>query len=123
LLSTTGERLFLQYFLNITLMMVIRYDYKNVAANGGFFFLASRLARYTGNTTYIEWAEKTWDWFSTSVLYDNATHQINDGTSIEQGCTQADHTQWSYNYGFFVGGLAFLFNTASDSELSIGFID
>lgn len=34
------------------------YNYKNPAANGGFFQLAARLARYTGNQSYITWAEK-----------------------------------------------------------------
>jgi mannan endo-1,6-alpha-mannosidase len=92
------------------------YNYKNVAANGGLFLLAARLGRYTGNQTYIDWAEKEWDWFSNSVLYDNTTNQINDGTSIDQNCTQADHTQWSYNYGFFIGGLAFMYNQTGDPK-------
>ncbi|TKA67939.1 hypothetical protein B0A55_06570 [Friedmanniomyces simplex] len=54
------------------------YDYKNTVANGGFFMLASRLARYTGNQTYVDWAEKEWNWFSQSVLLDNATYQTED---------------------------------------------
>lgn len=89
------------------------YTYKNAVANGGFFMLASRLARYTGNDTYVQWAEQSWTWFSESVLYDNATYQINDGTTDTVNCTQADHTQWSYNYGLWIVGLAFLYNHVS----------
>lgn len=86
------------------------YDYKNVPANGGFFMIASRLARYTGNQTYVDWANKAWDWFEDSVLFDNSTYQINDGTVDTENCTSADHTQWSYNYGLYLGGLAYLYN-------------
>jgi mannan endo-1,6-alpha-mannosidase len=89
------------------------YDYKNPAANGGFFLLAARLARFTNNETYTDWAIKEWDWFSNSVLLDNTTYQVNDGTSSSANCTAADHQQWSYNYGFYIGGLAFLYNHAS----------
>lgn len=92
------------------------YTYKNVPANGGFFMLAARLARYTGNDTYVTYAEKEWDWFIDSVLFDNTTYQINDGTSDLANCTSADHTQWSYNYGLFFGGLAYLYNHTEDEK-------
>ena len=90
------------------------YTYKNSPANGGFFMLASRLARYTGNTTYVTWAEKEWDWFSNSVLFDNSTYTVFDGTSDVANCSDADHTQWSYNYGLYLGGLAYLYNHVSN---------
>jgi len=89
------------------------YTYKNVAANGGFFQLASRLARYTGNETYTDWAETAWSWFEQSVLLDPAQYQVYDGTNLEQNCTDADHTQWSYNYGLYLNGLAYLYNHVS----------
>ena len=34
------------------------YHLKNTISNGGNFQLAARLARYTGNATYADWAEK-----------------------------------------------------------------
>ncbi|KAH9845588.1 glycoside hydrolase family 76 protein [Teratosphaeria destructans] len=94
------------------------YEYRNAISNGGFFMLASRLARYTGNDTYTAWAEKAWDWVYSgggSVLLDNSTYQINDGTSDLANCTDADHTQWSYNYGVYLGGLAYLYNHTSNA--------
>ena len=38
------------------------YDYKNTLTNGNFMQLGARLARYTGNQTYSEWASKVSDW-------------------------------------------------------------
>jgi mannan endo-1,6-alpha-mannosidase len=38
------------------------YNYKNSISNGATFALAARLARYTGNQTYADWAVKIWDW-------------------------------------------------------------
>lgn len=91
------------------------YDYSNTIANLGFFQLAARLARYTSNETYTEWAEKEWDWFTDSVLWDNSSYSVYDGTSITQNCTQADHTQWSYNYATGIAGLAYMYNHVRDS--------
>ena len=86
------------------------YDYKNSISNGGFFQLSSRLARYTGNDTYTEWAEKLWNWQITTPLLDTATWTVNDGSSTSKNCTDASHVQWSYNYGTFITGCAFLYN-------------
>lgn len=38
------------------------YNLKNSISDGGFFQLAARLARYTGNTTYADWANKVCFW-------------------------------------------------------------
>lgn len=86
------------------------WNYKNTISNGGFFQLAARLARYTGNETYVDWAEKMWDWAAGTVILDTDTWTINDGTSVTNNCSTADHTQWTYNYGTFIVGCAFLYN-------------
>ncbi|KAF7593127.1 hypothetical protein BBP40_012006 [Aspergillus hancockii] len=52
------------------------YATKNAASNGDLFELAARLARYTGNKTYEEWAEKVWDWTLSSPLMNNETWTI-----------------------------------------------
>jgi len=38
------------------------YYYKNSISNGAFFQLSARLARFTGNQTYVHWADTVWDW-------------------------------------------------------------
>jgi mannan endo-1,6-alpha-mannosidase len=97
----------------------VGYNYKNIASNGGFFQLAARLARYTGNSTYMDWAEKSWNWISNSVLYDPNTEvgtKIYDGTGTEQNCITANHAQYSYNYGILIGGLAYAYNHTADDK-------
>ncbi|TKA42280.1 hypothetical protein B0A54_07368 [Friedmanniomyces endolithicus] len=38
------------------------YNYKNSISNGCFFNLAARLGYYTKNQTYLDWAEREWEW-------------------------------------------------------------
>ena len=88
------------------------YDYKNSISNGCFFNVAARLARYTGNSTYADWAEKTYDWV-TSVGLMSPTYQIFDGTDDTQNCTSLNHIQWTYNAGVYLLGAATMYNYVS----------
>ena len=65
------------------------YNYKNMASNGGLFHLAARLARYTGNETYAEWANKAFDWLLDSGMIDDKDDhwQVFDGAHVENNCT------------------------------------
>lgn len=91
------------------------YDYRNSISNGGFFQIAARLARYTGNQTYYDWAEKVWDWTTAIGLIDTQ-YNIYDGTDDTINCTQIDHDQWTYNPGMFVYGTAILYNYTNASD-------
>ena len=85
------------------------YDYKNTISNGGLFQLAARLARYTGNQTYADWAEKTYDWIAgTPILA--ANYQVWDGTSRTGNCSGAVETYWTYNVGTLISGCAYMYN-------------
>ena len=92
------------------------YNYKNSISNGGFFQIASRLAHYTGNSTYYDWAEKIWDWTVSIGLIDK-NYAIYDGTDDTINCTQVDHTLWSYNEGMFIYGTAILYNYTNASTI------
>lgn len=94
------------------------YNYKNSISNGCFFNLASRLARYTGNDTYAQWAEKTWDWVSGVGLMSDA-YEVFDGTQNTDNCTSKDHNQWSYNAGIYLQGAAAMYNYVSCIALLI----
>ncbi|EXM14936.1 hypothetical protein FoTM2_009494 [Fusarium oxysporum f. sp. vasinfectum] len=89
------------------------YGYKNSIANGCFFNIAARLAMYTGNKTYADWAEKIWDWEVSAGLI-NDKLQVLDGVQIAKTvgtkCTDIDKTQWSYNTGIFLHGAAVMYN-------------
>jgi hypothetical protein len=90
------------------------YDYRNSIANGGFLQISARLARYTGNQTYVEWATKTWDWMTTVGLISD-DYLVYDGTGEQQNCTELDHTQWSYNPAVLIYGTSMLANHTNDA--------
>ncbi|KAF6833181.1 glycosyl hydrolase family 76 [Colletotrichum plurivorum] len=92
------------------------FDYKNSISNGCFFNVAARLARYTGNTTYSDWAEKVWNW-EVDVGLMTDTHEVLDGVHFEGKCpSSTDGTKWSYNAGIFLYGAAVMYNiTESDT--------
>ncbi|KAI9836291.1 MAG: hypothetical protein M1819_001628 [Sarea resinae] len=95
------------------------YNLKNTISNGGFFQLASRLARYTQNQTYADLADKAWDWMSGTLLLqtsNNAT-QVYDNTDSNNNCTSVDHTFWTYNVGTLIMGSAYMYNYTNGSAV------
>ncbi|KAK3996725.1 glycoside hydrolase [Cladorrhinum sp. PSN332] len=92
------------------------YNYKNSIANGCFFNLGARLARYTNNATYAEWAEKTWDWMTYIGLMDDK-YNIYDGGHVEANCTDINRAQFSYNNGVFLLGAAYMYNYTNGSDV------
>lgn len=78
-------------------------------ANGCFFNLGARLARYLNNQTYADWAEKTWDWMTGVGLMD-ADHNVFDGAHTDFNCTDVNRAQFSYNNGIFLLGAAYMYN-------------
>jgi mannan endo-1,6-alpha-mannosidase len=85
------------------------YNYKNSISNGAFFQTAARLARYTGEQQYVDWAIKVWDW-SWGIGLISSTYDIYDGSDDKNNCTALDHTQWSYNAAVFLEGTAAMWN-------------
>jgi mannan endo-1,6-alpha-mannosidase len=88
------------------------YNYKNTISNGCFFNMAARLAVYTGNQTYADWANKMYDWVGAVGLMSH-TYQFFDGTDDTLNCSQLNHIQWSYNAGVFMLGAANMYNFVS----------
>ena len=87
---------------------------RNSISNGAFFQLSARLARFTGNSTYVDWAEKIYDWTAGVGLIDNL-YNVFDGTDETINCSQVDHHQWTYNVGVFLYGSAVLANYTNGS--------
>src|SRR6266536_2717574 len=85
------------------------YDYKNSIANGCFFNMGARLAKYTNNDTYAKHAEKAWDWVQGVGLMD-AKWNIYDGAHIGTNCTDINKVQFSYNMAVFALGAANMYN-------------
>jgi len=81
-------------------------------ANGVFFNMGARLARYTGNKTYAEVADKTWDWV-TGIGFLDKDYNIFDGAHVETNCTDINRAQFSYNNAVFLLGAAYMWNFVS----------
>ncbi|KAL1843441.1 hypothetical protein VTJ49DRAFT_1551 [Mycothermus thermophilus] len=85
------------------------YNYKNTIANGVFMNIAARLARYTNNKTYAEWAETVWDWME-GVGYITEDFDVLDGGHIEANCTDINPVQFSANAAILIHGAAVMYN-------------
>lgn len=94
------------------------YNYKNAISNGCLFHIAARLARYTGNeSAYLPTAERVWNWMEEVNFLteeDNGNLRIYDGANIEENCTDVTDLRWSYTYGIFMAGCAYLYNVTGD---------
>ncbi|KAI9762910.1 MAG: hydrolase 76 protein [Candelina submexicana] len=84
------------------------YNYKNSISNGCFFNLAARLAMYTGNKTYADWAVKSWEW-SQAIGLLSSDFMIYDGSDDTLNCSQINHIQWTYNAGVYLLGAATMY--------------
>ncbi|KAM3436161.1 hypothetical protein MY4824_004466 [Beauveria thailandica] len=86
------------------------YDYKNSISQACFFALGARLALYTGNKTYADWAERTWDWMWSTGYINNETYYVIDGADIGSNCSSYSPYQFTYNAGGFILGAAAMYN-------------
>jgi mannan endo-1,6-alpha-mannosidase len=86
------------------------YGMKNSISNGGLFQLSARLARYTGDAIYLQWANKIWDWSVSSPLLSNTTWNVADSTNVDNDCATQGNAQWTYNYGTYLMGAAYMYN-------------
>lgn len=91
------------------------YNYKNTISTGGFFNLAARLAKYTGNQTYHDWAEKAWDW-TVDVGFLTEDYRFWDGASDLSGCKDLNKIEWTYNNGVYLLGAANMYNLVSANK-------
>ncbi|AEO54904.1 glycoside hydrolase family 76 protein [Thermothelomyces thermophilus ATCC 42464] len=90
------------------------YDYKNSISQACFFNIAARLALYTGNQSYADWADRVWDWMATTKLLNPETYHIYDGVHVEN-CSRITPYQWTYNAGAMLLGAAALYNHSASA--------
>ncbi|KAL2795420.1 glycosyl hydrolase family 76-domain-containing protein [Aspergillus keveii] len=92
------------------------YTLRNSISNGGLFQLAARLGRFTKNQTYFDFAEKIWDWSAESPLINTENWNVADSTSGDNNCIDMGNMQWSYNYGVYLAGTAFMYNATGEEK-------
>ncbi|KAL8999137.1 MAG: hypothetical protein Q9169_001916 [Polycauliona sp. 2 TL-2023] len=92
------------------------YMYKDSFSNGILSQLAARLARFTGNQTYIDWVNKVWDWSRSAGLI-TPDYEVYDGIEGIGGCDDPNPLQWTSNAALFLYGSALMFNqTNGDTQ-------
>lgn len=92
------------------------YNYKNSISNGAVFALGARLARYTGEQKYADWAVKLYDWTVKTGLI-SGDFAVFDGTDDKTNCAKvADETEWTYNVGIFLHGAATMYDYTKGDE-------
>ena len=89
------------------------YDYKNSLSNGNFMQLAARLAHYTGNQTYRDWAQRTSEWSLNVGIIDKSSYAVWDGLAVGGNCSKPNHVQWTASLATYLSGYAYLFNAVS----------
>ncbi|KAL2190183.1 glycoside hydrolase family 76 protein [Thermothelomyces heterothallicus CBS 203.75] len=90
-------------------------DYKNSVSNGGLFQISARLARATGNNTYLEWAEKVWDWTEGVGMIDK-DFNVHDGASASHNCTDINPVTFSYTAAIYMYGSAVMADVTGDKK-------
>ncbi|KAK4081194.1 CAZyme family GH76 [Trichoderma aggressivum f. europaeum] len=93
------------------------YNYKNTIANGCFFNIGARLARYTRNDTYAKRAEDTWNWLWGVGYIDHENWLVYDGGHVEKNCTDINRATFSYNAAVLTHGAAFMYNYTNGSDV------
>ncbi|RYP24210.1 hypothetical protein DL765_000705 [Monosporascus sp. GIB2] len=84
------------------------FNYKNSISAACFLNIAARLALYTGNSTYADWAVTTWDWMVDVKLMDE-DYRIYDGAHTDDNCVAITPYEFSYNVGGFLLGAAAMY--------------
>ena len=88
------------------------YAFKDALSNGLLFQLSARLARYTGNQTYANWAEKIWDWSGNSSLLNTEDWWVGNHVDMNNDC-KPYYIPWSYNFATYIRGAADMYNLVS----------
>ncbi|KAL9095935.1 MAG: hypothetical protein Q9165_001933 [Trypethelium subeluteriae] len=91
------------------------YDEKTSLANALFFQLAARLAQFTGNQTYVTWADQTFTWLQNSGLI-TPDYVAWSSTSVSSNCSSFNHIQWSANFSPLISGSAILSNITNGTQ-------
>lgn len=81
--------------------------------------MGARLARFTGNATFADYSEETWNWLTSVGFIDTETWAVYDGAHTETNCTDISKVQWSYNAAVLTQGAAFMYNFVSPPVVQI----
>ncbi|RMJ21784.1 hydrolase family 76 protein [Aspergillus sp. HF37] len=75
---------------------------------GELFQSSARLARYTGNQTYADLADKIWDW-NADTLLDIKDWILADAAKVHSDCEDRSMLSWPHNYSVYFSGAAYIY--------------
>lgn len=93
----------------------VGFDYKNTISNAAFINLGARLGRWTGNATYVEWADRAWTWL-TDIGFLTEDFSAYDGAHVGANCTDINKAEFSYSAGLLLQSAAFLYNQTTGDD-------
>ncbi|KAF2870288.1 glycosyl hydrolase family 76-domain-containing protein [Massariosphaeria phaeospora] len=92
------------------------YDQSSALGMSSFFLLSARLARFSGNQTYITWAEKAFA-SAQKVGFISDKYQVFDRADIvDEKCVLDKSSSTSSNLGRWIEGTAVLYNQTNGNE-------
>lgn len=91
------------------------HTYKNAITNELFLLTSASGYLRTGNQTYLDNANKAWNWLSQSGMR-NADGLWNDGLVLAT-CKSNGQTTWTYNQGVIASGLGALYAITGNASL------
>lgn len=94
------------------------WDYKNAILNAGLFQLAARMYRFSDDTKYLDIANQVFDWCELIGMLNTDTWAVYDGALTNNSCQNLHDEHYSYNYGLFLLGAAYLYNATSGDTQS-----
>lgn len=87
--------------------------YKAAIQNELFLTVATRLFERKADATYLDWANKEWDWFQKSGML-NAQSLVNNG--LNDACQNDGKPAWTYNQGVILGALVEMYKIELSSD-------
>ncbi|KAJ7350807.1 glycoside hydrolase family 76 protein [Mycena albidolilacea] len=92
------------------------HDYKNAITNELYITTSGYLYDVTKNGQYLTNLQTTWSWLKASGMM-GSNGLFNDGLSNVNGvCSNNQGTQWTYNQGALLPGLAYLYKYTGDES-------
>lgn len=85
------------------------YSFKDASSNGNFFLLAARLAKFTQNETYSQWAEKSFNWAQDVGLV-TEDYSVFQGADALKNCSDVNRLQFTNSFGVYTEGAALMYN-------------
>ncbi|KAJ7750098.1 glycoside hydrolase family 76 protein [Mycena maculata] len=91
-----------------------QHQYKNAITNELHLATSSYLYDYTQNATYLNNLNTTWTWLKASQMF--ASNGLFDDGLTNDGTCSGTGTQWTYNQGVVLVGLAYLYKFTQDEQ-------